>query len=491
MLLSTVWPPGRFEPSMRSSRPLRLAIAERLTPHARSGRSPRRASTTLTFANVWPEHPAPDDVDGRQLRHRARAAPRGSSRRRRPSWSSAINRPSAAAPSRSNPRRPAGCRRFITISSSSSSRSAWDGGRPTFQTLGELDAGTPLLRPHHDRVGTVSLLHERPRRGDGRASVGTPLLRFVQKGRGVTSLTGEKLYEAQAIEGVVQRRVAVRLRLELLRDGRRRAGVGVPALRRAGRWRPIPTRRRSRRQVDRRLGELNIEYHGKRASGRLGPLDVVWLKPGAGEAYKMACVRAGQREGQFKPVVLQYRKDSAVLVRRLHFLLSDMPHPRLRSLQSETAAHPLQRRLPPRVGRAVRDLQLWVDVVSDAGVVGLRRVLSTGRTSPARSLDTAQRVLHQARAGHPRAHRRSGVAPRVDGVERAGARCESGGVVRDRARHSRCLGKRPPPDGGAPALAAASSTGRFATPPCSGTHSPKRSRRPPISTVVSGSPTSS
>ena len=30
----------------------------------------------------------------------------------------------------------------------------------------------------------------------------TPLLRFVQKGKGVTSLTGEKLYEAQAIEAV-------------------------------------------------------------------------------------------------------------------------------------------------------------------------------------------------------------------------------------------------------------------------------------------------
>ena len=30
----------------------------------------------------------------------------------------------------------------------------------------------------------------------------TPLLRFVQKGRGVTSLTGEKLYEAQAIEAI-------------------------------------------------------------------------------------------------------------------------------------------------------------------------------------------------------------------------------------------------------------------------------------------------
>ena len=29
------------------------------------------------------------------------------------------------------------------------------------------------------------------------------------------------------------------------------------------------------RIVDERLGELNIEYHGKRASGRLGPLDGV------------------------------------------------------------------------------------------------------------------------------------------------------------------------------------------------------------------------
>ena len=73
--------------------------------------------------------------------------------------------------------------------------------------------------------------------------------------------------------------------------------------------RPHPDAQTVAAQVDHRLGELNIEYHGKRASGRLKPLDVVWLKPGAGEAYKMACVRAGQREGQFKPVVLQYRKD--------------------------------------------------------------------------------------------------------------------------------------------------------------------------------------
>ena len=65
----------------------------------------------------------------------------------------------------------------------------------------------------------------------------TPLLRFVQKGKGVTNLTGEKLYEAQMIESVSTRRGAARLRLELLHDGRRRASGRLPTLRRAGRAR--------------------------------------------------------------------------------------------------------------------------------------------------------------------------------------------------------------------------------------------------------------
>jgi hypothetical protein len=64
--------------------------------------------------------------------------------------------------------------------------------------------------------------------------------------------------------------------------------------------------------VDERLGDVNIEYHSKRASGRLAPLTTAWLRHGAGEAYKAACVRAGQREGQFKPVVLQYRSKLAL-----------------------------------------------------------------------------------------------------------------------------------------------------------------------------------
>jgi hypothetical protein len=138
----------------------------------------------------------------------------------------------------------------------------------------------------------------------------SPLLRFVQKGRGVTNLTGEKLYEGQVIQAVQEaarqygfaapffiliadeERTSYRLFVEHDTAGGRPdadlAGADLAAA------------------VDRRLGSLNIEYSSKRASGRLAPLTLAWLRRGAGEAYKATCVKAGQREGQFKPVVLQY-----------------------------------------------------------------------------------------------------------------------------------------------------------------------------------------
>ena len=57
------------------------------------------------------------------------------------------------------------------------------------------------------------------------------------------------------------------------------------------------------------LGELNIEYQSKAQSGRIKFADVKRLKAGTLEAYKSFCVQAGQREGQFKVVKLQYRAD--------------------------------------------------------------------------------------------------------------------------------------------------------------------------------------
>jgi hypothetical protein len=61
--------------------------------------------------------------------------------------------------------------------------------------------------------------------------------------------------------------------------------------------------------VDRRLAELNLEYHSKRESQRLHGLTLHWLRRLTGDAYKQHCVQQGQREGQFKTVALGYRKD--------------------------------------------------------------------------------------------------------------------------------------------------------------------------------------
>ena len=36
--------------------------------------------------------------------------------------------------------------------------------------------------------------------------------------------------------------------------------------------------------------------------------------PMSAEAYKAACVRAGQREGQYKPAVLQYRRGLKIAI---------------------------------------------------------------------------------------------------------------------------------------------------------------------------------
>ena len=88
---------------------------------------------------------------------------------------------------------------------------AWDSGRRECLTLGQLAAGrryyvlfttaAGLYRYFmNDLVEVTGFFHQ------------TPLLRFVQKGRGVTSLTGEKLYEAQAIEAIQDAAARCRVR---------------------------------------------------------------------------------------------------------------------------------------------------------------------------------------------------------------------------------------------------------------------------------------
>lgn len=137
---------------------------------------------------------------------------------------------------------------------------------------------------------------------------GTPTIEFVQKGKGVTNITGEKLYESQVIEAVRSAEEDAGLASEfflMLADANR--GVYCLVVECAD-----PTeswRRTTLGSVERKLGELNVEYAAKRVSGRLRHLELLPVEPGTGEAYKRHCLRQGQREGQFKLIALQYRSE--------------------------------------------------------------------------------------------------------------------------------------------------------------------------------------
>jgi hypothetical protein len=184
-------------------------------------------------------------------------------------------------------------------------REKWDRGEPEYLTLERIRKGidyylivtTPsgLYRYFiNDLVRVKGFLHE------------TPLLKFMQKGKGVTNITGEKLYEAQVLDAV---------RTAMARLGRSAQFVMMLADEEAHRYRLYVEAgpgsqldaARLAESVDALLKGANVEYAAKRESERLGAPTAAWLAAETAEAYKQYCVKQGQREGQFKTVAVAYR----------------------------------------------------------------------------------------------------------------------------------------------------------------------------------------
>ncbi len=129
----------------------------------------------------------------------------------------------------------------------------------------------------------------------------TPTLKFLQKGKGVVNMTGEKLYESQVIAAVKEAELRYNFsstfyqmlgneeeccyELYLEAD----LSVGIADLTFA---------------LDQGLGAVNIEYQTKRSGERLKPLRLFLLHKGTFELYKNHCLDKGQKEGQFKTVAL-------------------------------------------------------------------------------------------------------------------------------------------------------------------------------------------
>jgi hypothetical protein len=187
-------------------------------------------------------------------------------------------------------------------------RGAWEEGRRVFVPLSELREGaeyylfvtTPAGLYRYDMNDVVRI--------EGRFG-NTPTFRFVQKGRGVTNITGEKLYESQllaAMDGVLAG-AGVRPRFwQALAD--EAESLYEVYIEPEGGFLPASLATSLAASLDEALGAMNMEYAAKRASDRLKPPRLFALRDGASEAYKAHYLARGQREGQFKPVILQYKR---------------------------------------------------------------------------------------------------------------------------------------------------------------------------------------
>jgi hypothetical protein len=186
-------------------------------------------------------------------------------------------------------------------------REAWDRGERVCVTLDCIRKGidyyvivtTPsgLYRYFmNDVVRVTGFLHR------------TPLLKFCQKGKGVTNITGEKLYEAQVLTAVrdIMSDAGCVARFVMMLADEAACGYRFYVECAAGTGPDAATLSSA---MDRALCELNIEYSAKRESGRLAPLMACRVSTGTGEAYKQWCIEHGQREGQFKTVAIAYRRE--------------------------------------------------------------------------------------------------------------------------------------------------------------------------------------
>ena len=132
----------------------------------------------------------------------------------------------------------------------------------------------------------------------------TPLISFVQKGKGVTNITGEKLSEQQlmtAVDEVNQsQNVTMPFYIALTDVESSRYLLYVEADVDADEYSGL---------VDKKLQTLNTEYQSKRSSERLKQLVTICLKPGTGHDFKTHGIAKGQRESQFKYLLLQNKDD--------------------------------------------------------------------------------------------------------------------------------------------------------------------------------------
>ncbi|MGH9194543.1 MAG: hypothetical protein ACRD1T_02235, partial [Acidimicrobiia bacterium] len=139
----------------------------------------------------------------------------------------------------------------------------------------------------------------------------TPIISFCRKGRGMTSVTGEKVSVDQIIEAFERSARDVAIEVEHFKAEadveRSRYVFKMEVLR------PIPEERLRQmlESLEKHLSGLNIEYAAKRKSLRLNPPILMMMKPGWYNTGKQRLVAEGKRLFQAKTILLSECKEEA------------------------------------------------------------------------------------------------------------------------------------------------------------------------------------
>ena len=141
----------------------------------------------------------------------------------------------------------------------------------------------------------------------------TPLVRFIQKGKGVVSFTGEKLYEVQVIAAVEAALAAMRGRYHFITAVAELVEGTTPRLVFLTEFDDPVAEQDGSALVDRldaALGDQNDEYRTKRRSLRYGAPIIRIVRSGEYDRYRRRMVETGQRaDGQFK--ILRLTSDTS------------------------------------------------------------------------------------------------------------------------------------------------------------------------------------
>ena len=133
---------------------------------------------------------------------------------------------------------------------------------------------------------------------------GTPLVVFKRKGRGMTNLTGEKVSVNQIIDAMDLSKSTTGMQVNHFRTEPDLDKSCYVFKVESDTEYPRDAWRTFLQTLDRQLGELNIEYRAKRASGRLGDPVLQVMKKGWYDRGKQALVADGKRAFQAKTVLL-------------------------------------------------------------------------------------------------------------------------------------------------------------------------------------------